>query len=463
MTLRVVHYADLEATYDDPERIARVVGLIDSLRDSNTILVGAGDNVAPGALALLTEGEQALSFFEKIQPDVDTLGNHDFDYGVDTLLSVIRCSPQTWVCANAYTDDERFGQDAGVVPWTIIERGGHRIGIFGLSHPLTAEKSPKIESPSFTDPIVAATETIERLREQSVDHVVCVSHLGEAEGHGRGEVDDLAEAVDIDVICDGHTHGKPRIDRVGGTLVARTSGEGVNLNELRFDGEWTATRHVVADTSPDRTTEQTFRELFTSAGLDDVVSTAPTPIERSVDARFHGESRLGNFVTDAYRWAADATVGLQHSAGMRGGPALSGDVTVADLVSIVPFDMDVVRTEITGETLRELLASGGKIVHPEKPAFWQIHLSGGTIVHDYAERELTAATIDGQPIDPDKSYRVAAPENLLQSIDDSLVDDAESFGRQYDVLTQYTKTTKLTPTVEGRITLKGVKTVETGD
>jgi 2',3'-cyclic-nucleotide 2'-phosphodiesterase (5'-nucleotidase family) len=439
MDLRVIQYADLESTYDDPERIARFSGAIASLRDENTILVGSGDNIAPGGLALVTDGQQALTFFSAIEPDVDTLGNHDFDYGLETLLSVIRESPQSWVCANAYAEGERFGQSAGVVPWTIIERAGHRLGLFGLANPTTAAKSPGTQSLSFTDPIAAATDIVERLREETVDHILCVSHLGEEEGHGLGEVDDLAQAVDIDVICDGHTHGQPRIDRVAGTLLVRTSGEGTDLNELRFDGEWTATRHQVADASRDLAIERRFHELRASTGLDEVVATVDEPINRSEKSRFYGESRLGNFVTNAYRWVTDAEIGLQHSAGMRGGPNLYGDVMIADLISVVPFDMEVVRTDIAGEVLLDILASGGEVVYPSKPEFWHIHLSGGSVTFDYAERAVEAAAVNGQMIDSSAIYRVVAPENFLRSFDICLSNDTRTFGRQYKVLAEYAR------------------------
>lgn len=460
MSLRVIHYADLEATYDDPERIARLAGAIASLREGNALLVGAGDNIAPGALALCTDGQQALTFFDAIEPAVDTLGNHDFDYGRGTLLSVVRQSPQTWVCANAVAGEERFGQDAGIVPWTVIERAGHRVGLFGLAHPLTDEKSPAAQELTFTDPIAAATDAVAQLHEQAVDHVLCVSHLGEAEGHGQGEVEDLAAAVDIDVICDGHTHDQPRIDRIAGTLVARTSGEGVDLTELQYHGEWTARHRSVADAPPDRAVERTFRKLRASAGLDEVIATVSEPIDRSTAARFRGESRLGNFVTDAYRWVTDAEIGLQHSAGMRGGTELYGAVTVADLISVVPFDMDVVRTPIAGTTLLEMLAGGGEIVYPAQPAFWHIHLSGGSIVYDYAEREVETATIDGQPIDLSASYRVAAPENFLRSFDIDLSNGVESFGLQYELLAAYARAQDIAPALDDRITRRGVESVE---
>ncbi len=77
MAARTGRYSDVENAYDDPERIGRLAGLIDELRDPGTLVAGTGDNTSPGVLALVTEGEQSLPFFGAIGTDVETFGNHD--------------------------------------------------------------------------------------------------------------------------------------------------------------------------------------------------------------------------------------------------------------------------------------------------------------------------------------------------------------------------------------------------
>ena len=94
MSLRLLHYADLENAYDDPGRIGRLAGLIDNLRDEKTIVCGSGDNTGPGVLSLLTQRRQSLDFFHAVEPDVETFGNHEFDHGTDALLEVVSDSPQ---------------------------------------------------------------------------------------------------------------------------------------------------------------------------------------------------------------------------------------------------------------------------------------------------------------------------------------------------------------------------------
>jgi len=93
MALRILHYSDVENAYDDPERVGRLAGTIDAHRDDRTVVVGTGDDTAPGVLALRTEGRQALDFFRAVAPDVETFGNHDFDFGTDSLREIVAESP----------------------------------------------------------------------------------------------------------------------------------------------------------------------------------------------------------------------------------------------------------------------------------------------------------------------------------------------------------------------------------
>jgi 2',3'-cyclic-nucleotide 2'-phosphodiesterase (5'-nucleotidase family) len=456
MTLQILHYADLEDTYDDPELLGRFSSLISSLRDENTVLIGAGDNIAPGSLALVTEGRQALEFFDMIEPDVDTLGNHDFTCGLESLLSIVCESPQCWVCANVYDDGKRFGQDAGIVPWTIIEREGHRLGVFGLAHPLTDEKSINAEALSFTDPIAAARDTVDTIRDRAVDHVVCIAHLGEENSHDHVDLDDLAQAADIDVILGGHVHGHPQIDRVDETLLVRTAGKGADLAELRFNNEWTASHHATADVIRDQAVEQRFEMLHERSGLHDIVATVENPIVRSDETLNKGESRLGNFIADAYRWATDADIGIQHSPGIRGS-TLQGDVTIADLVRLVPFNTPVMRAVVSGATLRTILAAGDELSARAKPNDWQLHLSGATVVFDHDDRQLVDVTVDGEQISSSTSYSVAASEYLFRSFDVEPLDEAVRFSRQFEVLADYARANGITPTLDGRITRIGVE------
>ena len=448
MTLRLLHYSDIENAYDDPERLGRLAGTLAARRDDATLVFGTGDNTSPGILPLVTRGEQSLDFFERVDPHADTFGNHDFDYGPDRALELVDRAPQPWICANVERNGGRFGASVGVRPWRVFERAGVRVGVFGLVTPRTNSINPNTGDVRFTDPIPAAEAATEALRAEGVDHVVCLSHLGTGD-------ETLAATVDVDVVLGGHNHAE-RVERLDDTLLTRPGVNGEVVLEISLpDRE--VTRHVVREGPLDEPVRDRFEDRMADAGVDEVVGHVDDPIERTETACFRGESRIGNFVADAYRWAADADVGLQNSGGIRSGPALAGDVTLGDLISVVPFDEPLAVAEVTGRELAEAFAQGeGARLSFGEPEWWHAHVSGATIEYDLTAGALVSATVGGDPIDPDRTYRVALSEYLLHSDDEfpalEETHRVETLDTQYEVLAAYARAVGIAPETDGRIT-----------
>jgi 2',3'-cyclic-nucleotide 2'-phosphodiesterase (5'-nucleotidase family) len=447
VTLRLLHYSDIENAYDDPERLGRLAGTIAARRDDDTLVFGTGDNTSPGILPLLTRGEQSLDFFERADPHADTFGNHDFDYGPDRALELVDRAPQPWICANVERNGDTFGAAVGVRPWRVFEQNGVRVGAFGLVTPRTNSINPNTGDVRFTDPIPAAERAVAALRAEDVDYVVCLSHLGTGD-------ESLAATVDVDVVLGGHNHAE-RVERLDDTLLTRPGVNGEVVLEISLpDRE--VTRHVVRDGPLDDLVRDRFETRLADAGVDEVVAHVDDPIERTETACFRGESRIGNFVADAYRWVADADVGLQNSGGIRSGPALAGDVTLGDLISVVPFDEPLSVAEATGAELAAAFAQGeGARLSFGEPEWWHAHVSGATIEYDLTAGELVSATVGGDPIDPDRTYRVALSDYLLHSDDEfPALDEAhrvETLDTQYEVLAAYARAEGIDPTLDGRI------------
>ncbi|MFB6094067.1 MAG: bifunctional UDP-sugar hydrolase/5'-nucleotidase [Halanaeroarchaeum sp.] len=450
MTLRLLHYSDLENAYDDPTHAGRIAGLIRAVRADDgpdPIVLGSGDDTAPGVLSLVTEGGQALDLYEAIAPDAETFGNHDFDYGLDRTREIVAASPQTWVAANVYRNGECFGRDAGVEPWTIVERGDSRLGVFGVLDDATPALSPAAESLSVVDPIAAAREATAALRDRGVDAVVALSHLGMGD-------EELATAVDVDAVLGGHVPSE-RVERIDDTVLTRPGSGGRVLIEVDPE-DGTVDRHPVAEAPVDSALRDRLADRLSGAGLDEVVGHVADPIERTERAVFRGESRIGNFVADAYRWAAGTDVGLQNSGGVRDGPPLVGDVTVADLVSVVPFQEPVSVAELTGRELRSVLAGAAEDdLQFAEPNWWHAHVSGATLVWDRENHELASVTVDGDPIDPAATYTLATTDYLFYSTDEfPALEERHRVGSldtQYEVLADYARERGIDPSEDGRI------------
>lgn len=448
MTCTLLHYADLERAHDDPETIGRLVGLVERLRDDETVVCGSGDDTGPGVLSLVTQGRQALDFYRAVDADVETFGNHDFDHGIDELLSVVEESPPTWVCANAVREGERFGATQGTEPWTVVQAGDRRIGIVGVAHPETAEINPNAAAVRFTDPIPAVEFAVDRLRNESVDRVVVVSHLGDDT--------ELARTVDVDVVLGGHDHERT-VDLVDGTLVCRPGGTGEYLLEVSFaDDRPTATHHDVAEGPLETNVAETYRRRTAEAGLAEVVGTTDEPIHCDLTACKQGESEIGNLITDAYRWKTGADVGLNSGGGFRRRPPLRGAVTAFELVEVTPYGTDLVVVRVDGETLLATLRGLALADAPDDLPRWHFgHVSGAEVVWDDAAEELRAARVDGDPVDPAAAYEVATSEFFVAS--DGLfpaIGPGNVVGRhgpQYEAVVEYVHETGLHPRLEGRI------------
>ena len=462
MTLRLLHYSDVENAYDDPERLGRLAGTIRSRDGPDALVCGTGDNTAPGVLALRTRGEQSLDLFEAVEPDAETFGNHDFDFGTERTLELVSRSPQRWLTANVYPEGaspgaDPFGAGVGVRPWTVLEAGGVRVGLFGLTDPTTPDINPAATGLSFRDPVPAAEAAVAELRARGVDYVVALSHLG------RGD-EALAAAVDVDVVLGGHVHSE-RIERIDGTVLTRPGVNGEVVLEVSLpDGE--VRRHAVADGPPYEPVAESLRERMDAEGLTEVVAHAAEPVERTERTCFRGESPIGNFVADAYRWAAieagfdEPVVGLQNSGGIREGPPLSGTVTLGDLMSVIPFPERVAVLDVSGSVLRSAFAEAARNVGFGESEWWHAHVSNARLEYDHGPDELVEATVGGRPVDPDRRYRVATSEYLLHTEGEfpSLGPESRvgTLDVQYEVLAAYARAEGIAPRVEGRIVRHGL-------
>ncbi|WP_433623893.1 bifunctional metallophosphatase/5'-nucleotidase [Halomicrococcus sp. NG-SE-24] len=444
--MRLLQYSDVENAYDDPGRIGRLAGRLGQLDGEDALLVGTGDNTSPGVLALVTEGRQALDLFSAVEPDVATFGNHDFDYGPAAVRDVVAESPQTWVTANVFRDGERFAADL-TRRTAVLEADGTRVGFTGVTTPRTASLNPQATDLTFADPVAAAEEAVADLRTRGVDR--------------RGEVvvapaemrqDD--DAVDADAVLGGHVPTE-RIDRVDGTLVTRPGDGGRAVLEVDLEAG-TATRHETGDARRANEVARALRERMAAAGLDEVVASVEEPLVRTEATLFGGESRVGNFVADAYRWAIGADVALQNSGGIRSGDPIQGEVTVADLVSLIPFEEPVAVAELSGERLRAALrqAVDGSLEFAED-GWFHAHVSGAELAWDRDAGTVEVVRVDGEPLDPSATYTVATSDYVLHTDDEfPAIEESQRVATgdvQYEVLVEYARTTGIGPSVEGRV------------
>jgi 5'-nucleotidase len=188
---------------------ARRMGIIEQERAKtpNVLLVDAGDFSQGTPYFNLFHGRVEVDAMNRMGYDAVTLGNHEFDNGLDTLAAVLKDAQFAVVSANY--DVQGTALEGIVKPYVILRRGGMKIGLFGLGvnpQGLVAEKN--FAPAKYLEPIPVAQEISTLLKEQHhCDLVVCISHMGTF-AHGDKPSDTLlAQSTRyIDVIIGGHTH-----------------------------------------------------------------------------------------------------------------------------------------------------------------------------------------------------------------------------------------------------------------
>ena len=224
--------------------LARRAGLVDSIRKENphTLLFDAGDIFQGTPYFNFYGGELEFKLMSMLNYDATTIGNHDFDNGVDGLLAQMPFAKFNFLSANydfTNTDLNGFTQ-----PYKIYEKNGVKIGVYGLGIQLDGLVTKKLyKETQYLNPFEMATEMETKLKEvEKCDLVICLSHLG-YEYDLAEKPDDLKLAKKTkytDLIIGGHTHtflDKPTVvTNANGreVLVNQVGCFGVNLGRIDF-------------------------------------------------------------------------------------------------------------------------------------------------------------------------------------------------------------------------------------
>ena len=446
MSVHLLQYSDLETGLDSPGQCARLAGEIAARRSPETLVVGTGDNTAPGALSLATEGGGALDFFEAVDPDADTFGNHEFDFGPERARELAGLAPQPWLCANVTADGHRFAEDE-TTPHRLVD-AGESVGLVGVAHPQTAELNPKAGGLSFEDPVPVVREHAATLRAAGATRIVVLSHGGHTDER-------IAAETDVDAVLGGHVHDI-FTDVIEGTAVVRPGRGGQSFAELRLGGQPQVEVHEVGDDQVDESLATRLRDRLAATGLDRSVTTVEEPIPRTETATTDAESAIGNVVVDALRWQSGADIALSPPGAIRSGNPLQGAVTVADLVALTPYEDDLLTVELPGERLREALVAVPFGYHDDgHPEEQCSHISGGTIVWDDDEGQLLQARVDGDPVRADRTYTVGVPEYLVETdhVNNAFGpgDVVGQHGKARDAIVAYAGEQGLDPGLDGRV------------
>ena len=186
----------------------RRVAMVDAERraDPDLLLFDSGDFSQGSTYYTMYKGDVEIGLMNMMKYDAATIGNHEFDFGLENMVRLFRMAEFPVVCAN-YDFRGTIAEDV-VKPYVVLRRSGLRIGVFGLSPKLGGLVSWKnYPGVKYLDPVKTAAEMVAVLKgKERCDVVVCLSHLG---WDMKPEVDDstvIANTEGIDIVLGGHSH-----------------------------------------------------------------------------------------------------------------------------------------------------------------------------------------------------------------------------------------------------------------
>jgi 5'-nucleotidase len=436
----------------------------------NVIFTLGGDTLSPSVETRTYKGAQMIDAWNAIGLDYSVFGNHEFDIKKAELLERMKESKFKWLGANVVEADtgKIF---ADTPPFVIREFDGARVGIFGLLLPETKQTSSMDATLNVTDFCLTANMIASRLRMvEKVDAVVALTHLSMTQDK------EVAKCADIDLILGGHEHSLLQSSSNGTpifkmTADAREMGkftlnfDRATKDYISLDWEIIPVTDEIADAPEFAPVVAKYQalldELAEPVGRTSVVLDAGSVSNRTQ------ETNVGNFIADAFREALKADIGFLNGGSVRADNTYNpGVLTRRAVLSMLPFNNDVVKVELTGKTLRQILEHGVAVSAEESEPGRFPQVSGLRFTFDASRppgRRVTAVTVGGQPLDENKTYTLATSDFLV-----SAGGDGYTMFKEAKVLTEKGTAQKdaeilrnaiinspnetIAPKVEGRIT-----------
>ncbi|MDQ3814757.1 MAG: nucleoside hydrolase [Armatimonadota bacterium] len=404
--------------------LARVASLAKQFKAEGrtTVMVLPGDFLSPSVASGIFQGKQMVDALNATGLDIATLGNHEFDFGVDVLRQRMKEAKWQWVVSNAL--DEATGNPLGdAAPYLIRRYGPLNVGYIGLC--LTGEEisRDKLIGAKLLDPFETTARLLPVLKEKGADVIVAITHQDYADDRRLAE-----RFPDIDLILGGHEHF-PITAMVNRALISKAGSDArfvARLDLNRITPQAPLEKHFelipITDALPDD--PETARvvadyEAKLSKELDVAAGTTRTPLNAVAESVRAGESNLGNLLADAMKANVGADLAILNAGSIRSNRVFpAGSITRRDVLAIHPFGGVVVKVEVSGATVLAALNHGVGRLGESVGRFPQV--SGVTFDVDPnapAGDRVRNARVNGQPLDPQRTYTVAIGDYMLKGGD----------------------------------------------
>ena len=461
------------------------VGL-DFVRDNlvaqgnNVILVDNGDSVQGEPLATMTTGSANIELMNTLGYEIATIGNHEFDYGMDRFLELTELAQFPYVSCNFLHNGEPV-----FAPYIIKEFDNAKVAFVGVSTPKTITSStPKYfmdENGEFVysfcqgdngNELYAAVQAaVDAARAEGVDYVVVLAHCGNETACEPWTYANIIENTNgIDAFLDGHSHDTDKVAMLNkdGEEVLRqgcgTKLEGIGYLKIAVDGSmetglWKWENDVSAPELLGLTSEMTDAYVNATAELNaklaEVVAHTTFDLcisdaETGVRLVSNQETNIGDLCADAYKYISGADIAFVNGGGVRV-TIPAGDITLNDILKVHPFGNALCVCEVTGQEVLDALEMSvsawpgefGGWLCPAEGLTYEVHtyLPSSVVLDDAkmfvgvdGEYRVKNVMVNGEPLDLEKTYTLACHDYKLHNMGDGYTMFADNVFTQESVM-----------------------------
>lgn len=452
---------------------ARLNAVVKSERakGGHVVYAHAGDLISPSLLSSIDKGEHTIALINLAPPDIFTPGNHEYDFGPDVFAQRMKEARFPVYAANLRNAEGKPVD--GIKDHAILDIGGVKVGLVGMTADDSPVKSSPGESLKFLPTVATTVAEAKALREAGADLVVAVVHAN------RQQDREIFDSRAADIILSGDDHDLALFFD-GRTVLAESKEEAefvtaidVKVDVDEKDGKrsvsWYPNFRIIdtATVTPDPETQAAVDKYNAelSKELDVAVGTTTTTLDSRKATVRTSEAAIGNLIADAMRAAVSADLAITNGGGIRGNKeyAPGTQITRRDILAELPFGNRTVKIEVSGDAVWAALENGLSMIETSAGRFPQI--SGFSFEADLsrpAGQRVTAIMVGGAPIDRAKTYTLATNDYMFGGGDGYTmfrsakplygVRDAKLLTN--DVMAYIDSQKSVAPKVEGRIILK---------
>ncbi|MDP7151361.1 MAG: 5'-nucleotidase C-terminal domain-containing protein [Paracoccaceae bacterium] len=406
---------------------ARLVTAVNEARAraDNPVLLDGGDQFQGTLFYTYYKGKLAAEMMNEMGYDAMTVGNHEFDDGPEALRGFMDAVNFPVLMSNADVSNEPAL--AGVLEKsTVIERNGEKIGLIGATPQDTDELASPGDNVTFIDPLIAIQAEVDRLTAMGVNKIIVLSHLGR-----KKDVEIAEKLTGVDIIVEGHSNTflsntsdraeGPYPTMIGNTALVSSYAYGKYLGELKvvFDDDGniiSATGEpILLDGSVAEDPAIKARITEAAIPLEEIRTRVVATSTESIDGDRGNcrarECQMGNLVADAMlaRVANQGTqIAIQNGGGLRASID-AGDVTMGEVLTVLPFQNTLSTFQVTGATMLEALENGASQIEEGAGRFPQVAgISFTVTLSAEPGNRISNVMVGDAPIDPDAVYSVVS-------------------------------------------------------